>query len=119
MTIPQQKITAYRNFLVTQNKSKGRVGEYIRYVNRFAAFTASRPLDTALTEEYRQHIDTYYSTYNSKNNCVFYINAFLKFLNREELLIAYFPPNRAEVKIKTAALTDEDINKLLHYTDVL
>jgi len=117
MTIPKSQIAAFYYALVSDNKSHTSINEHIRYANRFADFVGSRKLGKSLLNEYRQHINAQYSTHNSKNSCVSYVNSFLNFLGKPELAIAYFETSRVEVKLKTPALTDEEIIALLHYAD--
>jgi len=115
MTIPQSIITTFREHLIAENKASSTIKEHIRYANRFTQFVDSRNLSKELIEEYRQYIDGYYTTYNSKNACISYINSFLKFLGYDELQISFFRTSRTTVKLRTSPLTDEDITKLLHY----
>jgi len=117
MTISKYTIKAYSNHLTSTNIAQSYINEHIRYANRFAEFVGRRKLCTPLLNEYRQYIDTNYTTHNSKNSCVSYVNTFLKFLGRPELVLAYFDSNRVEVKLKTPALTDEEIAALLRYAD--
>jgi len=117
MTIPQSKINDFQSYLVSENKASATIREHIRYANRFAGFVASRKLSKQLLKEYRQYIDESYSTYNSKNSCITYVNALLKFLGKDELIIHYFESSRVATKLKTPALTDDDITTLLNYAD--
>jgi len=118
MTIPKPKIAAYGKYLTSQNKSTTVVREYVRYATRFAEFVNRRKLCELLLKEYRRYIDQQYSTHNSKNACVSYVNSLLKFLGEEELLLPYFETSRAGVGLKTPPLTDDDIAKLLRYADI-
>ena len=117
MTILPSAIAAFREYLISENKANSTIKEYMRYVNRFAAFAGDCPLDEPLINQYRGRINGFYNTANSKNSCISYTNSFLKFLGRNDLLMPNFTLNRAAVKLKTPALTDEDIEKLLHYAD--
>ena len=117
MTISQSKIKAYQKHLVSENRADSSIKEYVRYANRFAEFVGKSKLSKRVVVEYRRHIDENYTTYNSKNNSVAYANSLLKFLGKDELAIPYFESSRVGLKIKTPALTDEDITKLLNYAE--
>ena len=117
MTIPKSQIAAFYSALVSENKSHISINEHIRYANRFADFVGGRKLCEPLLNEYRQHINAKYTTHNSKNSCVSYVNTLLKFLGKDDLVIAYFESNRTTLKIKTAPLTDDDISILLSYAE--
>ena len=117
MTVHPAKISSYHDYLAAEGKSNVSITEHIRYATRFVTFVCNRTLSKQLMEEYRKYIDIKYTTHNSKNNCISYVNSFLKFLGENELILAYFEPNRRNVKIKTAALTDGDIITLLHYAE--
>jgi|GEM_PF-1524248 len=118
MTISPSTIEAYKNYLVSKNRASAAITEHLRYANRFAAFIGCEKLCVELLLEYRRYIDEKYTTYNSKNACISYANSFLRFLNETELLLAYFERKRGSAKIKTPALTEEDITKLLHYEEI-
>ena len=117
MTISKSKIKAYQKHLVSENRADSSIKEYIRSANRFAEFVGKSNLCERVVAEYRTYIDEYYTTYNSKNNSVAYANSILKFLGKEELVMPYFESNRVGLKVKTLALTDEDITKLLNYAE--
>jgi len=117
MIILQAQICAYTKFLIAENKTHLSIKEHIRYTKRFVNFIDNRPIDKNIITDYRTHIDQFYTTYNGKNRCIAYVNAFLKFLGQDALLMPYFEVNRKEMKLKTPALTDEDITKLLAYAE--
>jgi len=115
MTIPKHKITAYQAYLIAENRAVASIREHIRYAERFAEFAGRRMLSPQLLEEYRKYIDDNYTTSNSKNNCVSYINVLLKFLKYNELKVAYFRTKRTKTVPKVLPLTDDDIANLLQF----
>ena len=117
MTIPKSQINDYQAYLNSQNRASTSIREHIRYAERLAEFAGNRKLDQQLLEEYRNYIEKNYTTANSKNGCISFINAFLRFLGHNDLIIAYFNRNKTSRKAKILPLTNDDITKLLNYAD--
>jgi len=117
MTIPQTKIIAYNEFLISEGRANSSVREHMRYANRFVEFIGGRRLCAEVLNEYRKYLDERYTTCNSKNSCISHVNSLLRFLGAAELVLPYFETSRSSMKLKTSMLTDEDIDILLSYAD--
>lgn len=108
-----QDITAYANYLRSEERAGATVEKYQRDVNAFAVWLAGRPVDRELAAQWREYLlaeGLSPSTVNAKLSAV---NSLFRFLGWDECRVKFLRIQRQMFREKARELTRKEYERLL------
>ncbi len=110
--ITGQKIDAFREYLVGDEKSKATVEKYLRDIRKFADFCEKKPVCKAVTVEYKASLADKY-TARSANSMIAALNSFLKFAGWHDCCVKQFRVQQQAFCQESRELTREEYIRLV------
>ena len=110
MTITQDQITAYADWLESEERSAATVEKYIRNAGRFALWLEERALTKEQVVEYKASLEGAAATVNGVISAV---NSLLAFLGKSECRVKQLRVQRQTYRSEDRELTKEELHRLI------
>ena len=111
--IQDAQITAFEQFLRSEERVSGTIDKYLRDVRGFTAWLGERPLEKETCAVWKEHLQTEKLCPETVNSKLSALNKFLKFIHREDCCVKYL-----RIQHRLFRRTDRDLTKA-DYTRLL
>lgn len=110
--LSKKLLTAFRIHLIENEHSQATIEKYSCDLKYFMNFAAGRPVDKALTMDYKAHLKEHYAL-NSANSIIAALNAFLKFAGWQECAVRQFRVQKKAFCSEDTFLTRAEYERLV------
>ena len=112
-TIQTAQITAFKQYLHSEERVSGTINKYLRDVRAFAAWLGERPLDKEACTLWKEQLQAEKLCPETVNSKLSALNKFFKFLHREDCCVKYLRIQRRLFRRTERELSKADYTRLL------